>query len=114
MGKRNIQKIIFKSRTRFTKKNYFNILFCDKNFKLVGRLGFFEIYKTKPFKLNTLILSRKMVLEILLNVSQFKSRLYFKSMFLNDVFELFSNKNSIGRLFCKMLLSKTKNEYKIF
>lgn len=114
MGKRNIQKIIFKSRTRFTKKDYFNILFCDKNFKLVGRLGFFEMNKNKPFKLNNLVLSRKMIIETLLNVSRFRSRLYFKSMFLNGAFAFFSNKNSIGRLFCKMLLLKKKNAYKIF
>lgn len=114
MGKENLQKIIFKARTRFTKKNYFNILFCDKNFKLVGRLGFFEMHKTRPFLINTLVLSRKMTFETLLNVSQFKSRVFFKSFFLNSAYSFFLSKNNVGNLFAKWVLSKNKNAYKIF
>lgn len=114
MGNKNIQKIIFKARTRFTKKNYFNVLFCDKNFKLVGRLGYFEMHKTKPFLLNTLLLSKKMTLETLLNVSQFKSRSIFKLFFMNIAYTMFSKKISTGHLFCKLLLIKKKNDYKIF
>lgn len=114
MGNRNIQKIIFKVRTRFMKKNYFNVLFCDKNFKLVGRLGYFEMNKTKPFLLNTLILSKKMTLETLLNASQFKSRLLLKTFFTNVAYLSFFKKSSIGHLFCKLLLTKKKNDYKFF
>lgn len=114
MGKGNIQKIIFKARTRFTKKNYFNILFCDKNFKLVGRLGFFEMHKTRPFLLNNLVLSRKMTFETLLNVSRFKARIYFKSFFLCSAYAVFLNKNNLGNLFAKWVLTKNKNAYKNF
>jgi hypothetical protein len=114
MGNRNIQKIIFKARTRFTKKNYFNILFCDKNFKLVGRLGFFEMNKTKPFLLNTLLLSHKLTFETLLNVSQFKSRYLFRLFFLNSAYSFFVKKYSVGNIFCKIIIKKNKNEYKIF
>lgn len=114
MGKSNIQKIIFKARTRFTKKNYFNILFCDKNFKLVGRLGFLELHKTRPFLLNTLVLSRKMTFETLLNVSQFKARVFFKTFFLRSAYEIFLNKNNVGNLFARWVLIKNKNAYKIF
>lgn len=114
MGNKNIQKIIFKARTRFTKKKYFNVLFCDKNFKLVGRLGYFEMNKTKPFLLNTLVLSKKMTVETLLNISKFKSRSIFKLFFANTAYTFLKKKSNIGHVFCTLLLTKKKNDYKIF
>lgn len=114
MGNRNIPKIIFKASTRFTKKNYFHILFCDRNFRLVGRLGSFEMNKVKPFSVNNMVLSRKIIIETLLNVISFRSRLFFKPFFLHSAYNVFIKKNGIGKIFSKIIVSKNKDEYKVF
>ena len=114
MGNRNIPKIIFKARTRFIKKKYFNILFCDRNFRLIGRLGFLELNKTKPFVHNTLLLSRKLIIESLLNIINIRARLIFKYFFLHSAYRFFLKKNGLGQLFSKIMLTKRKYGYELF